>query len=79
MEWLDELAATLGVPALTDAQAEALLMVAREVAHDVERKSTPLAAFLLGRAVHASADDPDGFARVLGTVRAALPSEREQD
>ena len=51
MDWLDDLAATLGVAPLTDAQAEALLAVSREIAHGVERKTTPLAAFLLGRAV----------------------------
>jgi uncharacterized protein DUF6457 len=72
MEWLDELAAALGVPALTDSQAEALLMVSREVAHGVERKSTPLAAFLLGRAVEARPEDPDAFASVLHETRDLL-------
>lgn len=69
MEWLDELATTLGVPPLTDAQAEALLAVSREVAHGVERKATPLAAFLAGRAVERGARIPDTMA----TLRAAIP------
>lgn len=73
MEWLDELATALGVDPLTDAQAEALLMVAREVAHGVERKSTPLAAFLLGRSVQARGGDPDAFAGALVDARATLP------
>jgi hypothetical protein len=77
MEWLDQLATTLDVPPLNDAQADALLMVSREVAHGVERRVTPLAAFLIGRAVQASGDDPEGFAHALGMVRAALPGDVE--
>jgi hypothetical protein len=68
MEWLEELATTLGVPALTDAEAEALLTVSREVAHSVERKATPLAAFLLGRAVQARGD----FTAALTDLRGAI-------
>jgi hypothetical protein len=72
MEWLDEMAEALGVPALNEAQAEALLMVAREIAHGQERKITPLAAFLLGRAVQIRADDPAAFAEILANVRSRL-------
>jgi hypothetical protein len=36
---------------LSEAETESLLHVARDVAHRVERKVTPLAAFLLGMAV----------------------------
>jgi hypothetical protein len=68
MEWLDELAATLEVPALTDAEAEALLVVSREVAHGVERKATPLAAFLLGRAVERRGGE-HAFTEALGVLR----------
>jgi hypothetical protein len=71
MEWLDDLAATLGVPPLTDAEAEALLAVSREVAHGVERKATPLAAFLLGRSVQARSD----FTAALGELRRAVAVE----
>jgi hypothetical protein len=49
--WLEELARTQGVDALSDGEVESLLNVARDVAHRVERKVTPLAAFLLGMAV----------------------------
>ncbi len=71
MEWLEELAATLGVPPLTDAQAEGLLAVSREVAHGVERKATPLAAFLLGRAVERSGD-PEALPALVARLRAAI-------
>ena len=71
MEWLDELATTLEVEPLTDAQAEALLAVAREIAHGVERKTTPLAAFLLGRAVERDGG-PDAFPSRLADLRGAV-------
>jgi len=50
-EWLQRLSITIGVDPLTDEQAEELLVAARDVAHGVERKITPLATFLLGAAV----------------------------
>jgi hypothetical protein len=51
MGWIDELAAALGAEPLSDDEVERLLDVAREVAHGVERKVTPLATFLLGMSV----------------------------
>ncbi len=71
MEWLDELAASWGVVPLTEAQTEALLAVSRDVAHGVERKATPLAAFLLGRAVQRTGGD-DAFTARLEELRAAI-------
>jgi hypothetical protein len=49
--WIDELAAAFGQGALSDDETRRLLGVSREVAHRVERKETPLAAFLLGLGV----------------------------
>jgi hypothetical protein len=49
-DWLARLATTLGVDPLEEGQIAELLDVARDVAHEVERKATPLAAFLLGAA-----------------------------
>ncbi len=62
--WLEGLARTQGVDALSDGEIESLLNVARDVAHRVERKVTPLAAFLLGMAVERrmSAGAPRGEA-----------------
>ena len=47
-DWIDQLAEALGVEALSTPETERILRVARDVAHRVERKDTPLAAFLLG-------------------------------
>jgi hypothetical protein len=51
MEWLDQLATTFGVDPLGPGEANDLLDAARDVAHGVERKITPLASFLLGMRV----------------------------
>jgi hypothetical protein len=49
--WLDELATRLGLDALSADERSRILSVARDVAHGVERRLTPLATFLLGAAV----------------------------
>lgn len=59
--WIDELAETLQVEALSAAETGHILRVARDVAHRVERKDTPLAAFLLG--MHVAHRTADGTAR----------------
>ena len=51
MEWLDRLAEALGEEPLTGQEVDRLLRISREVAHRVERKATPLAAYLVGAAV----------------------------
>ncbi len=50
MAWIDDLAAALGEQPLSRDETTELLGLAREVAHRVERKMTPLAAFLAGTA-----------------------------
>ena len=50
-EWLRTLALSLGVDPLEQDHVVEVLGVARDVAHEVERKATPLATFLLGAAV----------------------------
>jgi hypothetical protein len=76
--WLDELAAALGVSALEDADRSALLQVSRAVAHGVERRATPLAAYLVGAAVErrraGGESGEDALAGVLAGLRAALPA-----
>ncbi len=49
-DWLDGLADALGLARLSEQETKTLLGAAREVAHRVERKETPLAAFLVGMA-----------------------------
>jgi hypothetical protein len=51
MDWIDHLAEALAVRAPSGPEANRLLAAGREVAHRVERKSTPLATFVVGMAV----------------------------
>ena len=46
--WIDDLAEALEVDPLTASETDRLLSIARDVAHRVERRDTPLASFLLG-------------------------------
>jgi hypothetical protein len=75
--WIDELAAELGEDPLTQEEVVRLLGAARDVAHRVERKTTPLAAFLLGtaigRAEGSGMDRPRAMADVFDTLERALP------
>jgi hypothetical protein len=74
--WLQGLATTIGVDPLSEEQAEQLLDAARDVAHGVERKVTPLATFLLGAAVqrgigHGLSQD-ESFTEALSALRTTL-------
>lgn len=76
--WIDRFAEELGEQALTDAEATRLLGSAREVAHRVERKITPLAAFLLGaatgRGAAGGASRQDALAVSLEALERVLPA-----
>jgi hypothetical protein len=76
-DWLTTAATTLGVDPLDESQVRELLGVARDVAHDVERKVTPLATFLLGAAMqrrigHGSTPS-DAFHDAVADLRAQMP------
>jgi hypothetical protein len=77
--WLDELARALGEEPLTSAETSRLLDAARDVAHRVERKMTPLSTFVIGCAVGrqlaTGADRADALGGTLGQLEAALPPE----
>jgi hypothetical protein len=83
MAWIDDLATNLGEEPLTKQEISELLVVAREVAHRVERKITPLSTFVIGAAVarRSQAAGNDAAARagamqeVTATVTAMLPPE----
>ena len=76
-DWIDRLAAALGEDPLSETETTRLLGVSREVAHRVERKITPLAAFLLGSATGGSvaggASRGDALALALDTLERLLP------
>jgi hypothetical protein len=75
--WIDRLAEGLGEEPLSEAEVVRLLGASREVAHRVERKVTPLAAFLLGQAVGGSIAGgtrrADALAAALETLGSMLP------
>jgi Domain of unknown function (DUF6457) len=75
--WLATLATTLGVDPLTDEQVMELLGVARDVAHGVERRATPLATFLLGaatqRRIGHGATGEEAFTAALTELQTTLP------
>lgn len=75
--WLEGLARTQGVDALSDGEIESLLNVARDVAHRVERKVTPLAAFLLGmtveRRIAAGASRGEALEGAIAELEGLLP------
>ena len=77
-DWIDRLAAALGEDPLSESETTRLLGVSREVAHRVERKITPLAAFLLGSATGGSvaggASRADALAAALATLERLLPA-----
>jgi hypothetical protein len=78
MEWIEGLAGAMGAQPLSDAEVEQLLQVARDVAHGVERKVTPLATFLLGMSVHQRMQGGEEWTAALdgaiGDLRATLPA-----
>ncbi len=75
--WIDELTSALGEQTLSEKETDRLLGIARDVAHRVERKITPLAAFQIGSAVgrHVAGgvSREDAMAAVLETVEGLLP------
>jgi Domain of unknown function (DUF6457) len=80
-DWLTTMATTLGVDPLDRRQTARLLDVARDVAHGVERKATPLATFLLGAAVqrrigHGSTAG-EAFDAAVTDLRSVLPPSTE--
>lgn len=70
--WIDRLATSLGEEALSQQEVTRLLAVARDVAHRVERKITPLATFLLGEAVGRAVAGGAGRAEALSAAIEAL-------
>jgi len=84
MEWIDELAGRLAQETLSDGETITLLSTARAVAHRVERRITPLSAFLLGCAVgrglaDGNATRPELVREAVAQLEALLPPEGRND
>ena len=81
-KWIDELARILGEEPLTPAETTRLLDVARDVAHRVERKMTPLAAFMVGCAVGRQLANGAGrtetLSATLSRLEVTLPPETSE-
>lgn len=80
--WIDRLALALGEDPLSRAEVNELLGVARDVAHRVERRITPLSTFVLGTAVGrelaADASRDQALGRAIERLRAELPEAAAQ-
>ena len=73
-EWLDELADALGVARVEPEEMGAVLKLAREVAHGVERKLAPLSTFVAG--VYAAGAASSGVSRAEALRRAVEEAYR---
>jgi Domain of unknown function (DUF6457) len=83
MDPIERLADALAVEAPTSRETADILAVARDVAHTMERRITPVSTFLLGisvqRRVAAGASHEDAFAGAIADLRAAVPEHDEED
>jgi hypothetical protein len=80
-DWLGKAAGALGVEAIDDETQERLLGAARDVAHGVERKLTPIATYLLGvaveRRVAAGEHRSAAFAGALADLERAIDADHD--
>lgn len=67
-DWIDEVLAELDLT--DDVDVDNLLLVARDVAHAVERRAAPVTTYLLGLAVARGISLDDAASRVKGLVQA---------
>jgi Domain of unknown function (DUF6457) len=79
-EWVNGLAAELRLDPLSKHEADHALRVARDVAHRVERKATPLAMYVVGLAVGRQLADrgrDEAIEDVIHTLLLRLPEPDE--
>ena len=78
-DWLDEMARAIGEEPITPDETAGALELARDVAHGVERKVAPLAAYLagvqVGRRGAAGADRAAAFRVVRAIVAPLVPPD----
>jgi uncharacterized protein DUF6457 len=78
LAWLDQLAVALGVESPSAEETGRILAAARDVAHGVERRITPLSTFVLGmavqRAIAGGSSRDEALDRAIETLRGSIPS-----
>lgn len=78
MVWIDQLAEALGVEPPSADETGRILATARDVAHGVERRITPLSTFVLGmavqRAIAQGSSRNEAIDRAIETLRGSIPS-----
>ena len=72
-EWVDAVQRELGLPGPVD--IEAVLDVAKDVAHGVQRPAAPVSTYLLGLAVGAGADPAEAAAKIRALAASWVPAE----
>jgi hypothetical protein len=81
--WIDRLAAALGEDPPSAGETSDILTMARDVAHRVERKITPVSTYLLGIAVGRrlaeGASRGEALAGREAILRSALPDEPAEE
>jgi Domain of unknown function (DUF6457) len=81
--WIDQLAEALGQEPASAAETSEILTVARDVAHRVERKLTPVSTYLLGVAVGRRMSEgtgrPASLAAEAAVLRSTLPEAPPED
>lgn len=81
--WIDRLAEALGQEPASGAETSEILTVARDVAHRVERKLTPVSTYLVGiavgRRIAAGTGRREALAGAAATLRSTLPEARPED
>ncbi len=78
-DWLNTAAGDLGVDPIDDDTQERLLGVARDVAHGVERKLTPIATYMLGEAVQRRVSAGEARASAFSSALADLERAIDAD
>ncbi|MGZ8602816.1 MAG: DUF6457 domain-containing protein [Actinomycetota bacterium] len=80
-DWIEQAAADLGVDPIDDDMQDRLLGAARDVAHGVERKLTPIATYLMGAAVErrvtAGQDRASAFAAAVADLERAIDADHD--
>lgn len=76
-EWIERYAGALGEPPVSPRELGAILKLARDVAHGVERKLAPVSTFLagvhVGRSVASGGSREEALERAVREAAALLP------